>query len=281
MRLVKIPTERGSFTVQVMGEHGPWVVCWPPQLNDGESLKDFTRLLARHHQVVVCDPPAMGLNQHLPYSNQISDLVYYAHRVLIKLGIEQYHWVGQSAGGVVGAALYGAAPELFRSLTLVSTPMLKAGRFKLHLAAATFLLAGFQSGRELLAARAAEEVGSADSHEYALVSASLRKALMDAKPSTIRAMGTLPGEGVRAVFERLRANPPPMLIISGRHDRIVLARDQHTVAELTHSKYVELKCGHLCLQAEPEKTAHAIEKFIHYNELSDSARQKLALQAEA
>ncbi len=225
-------------------------------------MQEFAHLLSRNFRVVLCDPPAIGLNQNLPYSNAIADLVYYAHRVLIKLGIERCHWVGHSAGGVVGAGLYSALPDRIQSLTLASAPMLSQGRFKLHVAATTALLAGSRLGRHVLASRAVQEMGYADAQEKSQVAGYLRKALERCEPKTISSMRPLDGASVRRVFDKLRSNPAPLLILCGRHDRIVLQRDQRTVAEITQSQYADLNCGHMNLMVEPEGCAHAFMRFV-------------------
>lgn len=262
MRKINISTEQGNFAAQLLGERGDWVVCWPAQLNDGESLKSFAHLLAKDFRVLLCDPPATGINLGLPYTHHVSDLVYFAHRMLASMGIEQCHWVGQSAGGVVGAALHHVCPELIASLTLAATPMLSQGRFKLHIAATTSLLSGSRFGRHILASRGAQEMGCADAREQSLLTGYLQKALEHTSPKTISKMRPLDGAVVRRVFENLCSHPPPLLILCGRHDRIVLPRDQHTVAEITHSQYVELNCGHMPLFIEPDHCALAFRSFV-------------------
>jgi 3-oxoadipate enol-lactonase len=279
LKKINIPTDRGNFSAQLLGDKGPWVVCWPAQLNDGESMQEFARLLSRQFRVVLCDPPAIGLNQNLPYSHQIHDLVYYAHRVLTKLGIDRCHWVGHSAGGVVGAGLYGASPERIQSLTLASAPMLSQGRFKLATEVSTSLLAGSRLGRHLLASRALKEMGFAQPQEKSLVSSYLRKVLERTDPKTISSMRPLDGASVRRVFDKLRSSPPPMLILCGRHDRIVLQRDQRTVAEITQSQYADLNCGHMNLLVEPEACAHAFMRFV--KTLDTHRSQPIALAVRA
>lgn len=272
MNKISIATDRGNFTAQLLGTRGDWVVCWPAQFSDAESLQGFAQLISRDFRVVLCDPPAVGLNQHLTYSPAIQDSVHYAHWVLRKLGIEKCHWVGQNAGGVIGAALYVASPEYFLSLSLASAPMLSQSRFKLHVAATTALLSGSRLGRHVLAARGASESGYADAQEKALIVAYLRKVLERIKPQTIIQMRPLDGASVRRVFDKMRIKPPPLLVLCGRHDRIVLQRDQRTVAEITQSQYVDVNCGHMPLLAAPENCAHAFQRFVKTLALHDFAK---------
>lgn len=250
------------MTAHLLGERGDWVVCCPGQLNDIESLRDFAQLLARDFRVVLFDAPAIASNHNLPYTCAIPDLLYYAQRLLMKLGIERCHWVGQSAGGVVGAAVHGLLPEQLLSLSLASAPMLGQGRFRLHVAASTALLSRSRFGRAVLASRGIKAMGYASAQEKAMLLGYLRDVLERTKPQTIASMRPLDGASVRRVFDKLRAAPPPMLVLCGRHDQIVLHRDQRTVAEITHAQFVDLNCGHLPLMAEPEKCAHAFRRFV-------------------
>jgi pimeloyl-ACP methyl ester carboxylesterase len=261
LKTANVPTSRGNFSVQLLGAAGDWVVCWPAQLNDFESMLAFAQELAKQYRVVLCDPPAVGLNQHLPYTPELPDMVFFARRVLDELGIEQCHWVGQSAGGVVGAALGIALPMRLLSLTLVATPMLSQGRFKLHVAGSTFLLASSRLGRGLLASRAAADMGFASNDEKRLVRQYLRLALERTQPQAIRRMRPLDGADVRRVFDHLRTTSTPLLILCGKHDRIVLPRDQRTVAETTRAQFESLDTGHMSLLAAPQASALAFWRF--------------------
>lgn len=262
MKKIQIATEQGDFTAQVIGSRGQWVVCWPTQLSDLESIADFALMLSREYRVVICEPPGVGMNVSLPYSNLVNDMVYYAHRVLNHLGIEQCHWVGQSAGGVVGAALHSATPGRIQSLTLVATPMLSQGRLKVHLAATTSLLAGSKLGRRLLAARIVKDVGFRDEKEKRLLAGYFTGLLDRIDPKTIAALRPIDGASVRRVFERLRQSPPPMLVLGGEFDRVILLRDQRTVAEITQARFVQVPSGHMTLLVEPDVCAHAFFRFM-------------------
>jgi 3-oxoadipate enol-lactonase len=261
LKTVTVPTGRGNFSEKLLGAAGDWVVCWPAQLNDFESMLAFAQLLAKQYRVVLCDPPAVGLNQHLPYTPELPDMVFFARRVLDELGIKQCHWVGQSAGGVVGAALGIALPTRLLSLTLVATPMLSQGRFKLHVAGSTFLLASSRLGRSLLASRAAQDMGFANRREKETVGAYLRAVLERTQPQAIRQMRPLHGPDVRRVFDQLSTTSIPLLVLCGKHDLIVLPRDQRTVAETARAQFESLDTGHMSLLAAPEASAQAFLSF--------------------
>jgi 3-oxoadipate enol-lactonase len=259
---ISITTDRGLFTAQLMGVRGDWVICWPAQLNDSDSMRDFARILSRNYRVVMCDPPAVGLNRNIAYTQSIPHMVYFAQCVLKHLDIARCHWVGHSAGGVVGMALYNAMPNCVQSLTLASTPMLSQGRFTLHIAVTKALLTGIRLGRRILASCGVEQMGYGSPQEKKQVIAYLRKALEQCDPKTISSMRPLEGSVVRAEFDKLRHRTPPLLILCGRHDSIVLPRDQRTVAEITQSPFALLPCGHMSLLIEPEQSAHAFARFM-------------------
>ncbi len=246
----------------MLGERGQWVLCWPAQLTDHKSYLAFAQLLAHEHRIILIDPPAIGANQHLPYSDDLKRMVYFAQRTLSHLGAEQCHWVGHSAGGVVGAGLRVAAPGRIQSLTLSSAPMLSQGRFKLTAIAFKTLLSGSRWGRRLLAARGVAQVGFRDTQEKNLINTYLQDLFERTPPKTISSMRTLDSKVVRGIFDKLRTSPPPMLVLCGKHDPVVFPRDQRTVSDITQAQFVELPCGHMNLLAQPEASADAVMRFI-------------------
>jgi pimeloyl-ACP methyl ester carboxylesterase len=262
LKTIAVTTEQGKFHAHLLGDKGEWVLCWPAQLTDHKSYLGFAQILARDHRVILIDPPAIGANQHLPYSDDLKRMVYFAQRTLSHLHVEQCHWVGHSAGGVVGVALRVAAPSRILSLTLACAPMLSQGRFRLTAAAAKAMLTGSRWGRRLLAARGVVQVGFHDEKEKNLVSQYLQDLFERTPPKTISNMRTLDSHIVRGVFDKLRADPPPMLVLCGRHDPVVLLRDQRTVAEITHAQFVDLPCGHMNLLAQPEASAQAVLRLM-------------------
>jgi pimeloyl-ACP methyl ester carboxylesterase len=262
LKTISTTTEQGKIHAHVIGERGAWVACWPAQLTDHQCMLDFAQLLAREHRVVLFDPPAVGANRDLPYSDDIKRMVYFAQAALSHLGIEQCHWVGMSAGGVVGAALRVAEPSRILSLTLAGTPMISQGRFKLTAMASKNLLAGSRWGRHVLVSRGVAQVGFRDDQEKHLIGKYLRRLFERTPPQTIRAMRPLDSGVVRNVFDKLRTDAPHMLVLCGKYDPVVLPRDQRTVAEITQAQFVELRCGHMNLLVEPEKSAHAFLRFV-------------------
>ncbi len=261
MKKVLISTSFGSFHAQLLGTQGDWVICWPAQALDGESLMRFAQILAQTHRVVLVDPPAVGLNQHLPYTAQLDELVAYAHSLLMSLGIQRCHWVGHSSGGPLGAALHAAMPNCLQSLSLASSPMLKQSHVKQHKTILRALFAGFEQGRRFLAKRFAREVGASNGVERAQVAEHFLRSMNSIAPHNIRKLRPLDGHAVRQAFDEVRKKTVPILVLSGAHDGVVWPRDQRTVAEITQGTYVELNCGHLTLQMRAEECASAFLSF--------------------
>lgn len=261
MKKVLISTSKGGFHAQLLGMKGDWVICWPAQALDGESLMPFAQIIAHSHRVVLLDPPAVGLNQHLPYTAQLDELVAYAHSLLMSLGIQRCHWVGHSSGGPLGAALHAAMPSCLKSLTLASAPMLKQSHVKQHKTILRDLFAGFAKGRQFLAKRFAREVGASNGVERAQVAEHYLRSMNSMTPHNIRQLRPLDGQAVRQAFDALGNKPVPILVLCGMHDGVVWPRDQRTVAESTQGTYVELNCGHLTLQMKAPDCASAFLSF--------------------
>jgi pimeloyl-ACP methyl ester carboxylesterase len=277
MKTVSIPTDQGSFHAHLLGDAGSWVICWPAQPNDYKSMLEFAKLISHQHRVVICEPMAIGANHQLPYSNKIAHSALYAKHVFVYLGIEACHWVGQSAGGAVGAAICAAAPARILSLTLASAPMLRQGRFLMAATFSTAVLSSSRWGRALLLKRSIKLLGYAGQAQKLQLLQYLQTMFDATPPKTIRKMRPLDGESVRALFDKLRAKPPRTLVICGQFDGVVLPRDQRTVAETLRAKYLELPCGHLSILALPQECADAFLSFAaqHSAALRDSQRVPL------
>lgn len=276
MKTISVATEQGNFQAHRLGQRGDWVVCWPGQLNDHAAFIDFATILAKNHRVILCDLPGFGSNRELPYTHSINEHVYYAHQLLIKTGIKRCHWVGFAGGGVVGAALHLAMPTRLISLTLASTPMLSQSRIKLNTMAASSLLGGSRLGRRLLSSRVVREMGYANEAEKALLIKYFQQTFERAHPKAVTHLRAIDGVSVRRTFDRLRTHQPPMLILMGKHDGVILPRDQRTVAEITRSEIVYLDCGHMTLTIEPENCANAFLHFVSRLEAREPSANALA-----
>jgi pimeloyl-ACP methyl ester carboxylesterase len=261
LKTLRIATEKGKFHAHLMGDHGEWVVCWPGQLQDHESFKEFAQTLALDFRVLLCDIPAFGANRALPYTHSIDHHVYFARQLLAALKIDRCHWVGLSGGGVIGAALHNVMPQTLISLTLASTPLLSQSRISIQAMAASTFLGSSRLARRLLTSRIVQEMGYASAAEKAQLIAYFRKAFEQAHPQVISKLHALQGASLRRTFDQMRTHQPRMLLLTGKHDRVVLPRDQRTVAEITQSPIIYLDCGHMTLLVEPEACAHAFMRF--------------------
>lgn len=272
LKTVAIPTAQGRFAVHLLGSQGDWIVCWPTRVCDHTNMLDFASVLQHEYRILMIDPPGNGHNRALNYRPAVSDQAFFALQAMDFLGIEQCHWVGHSAGGVVGTVLHLTSPGRVKTLTLGSTPMLRQGRFNLAAAAASPILARSRFGRRILATRAMDELGFRNEEERRLVIRHMSQSLDKASPSVVSAVRPLDGDMVRRMFEQLRAKHPPMLVIAGQHDHVVLARDQQTVAQLTQARFAQLPCGHMTFLVEPENCALAFQRFIQVLTWPDSTR---------
>lgn len=81
-------------------------------------------------------------------------------------------------------------------------------------------------------------------------------------PEMLRHFAT--AEGVIDVVDRLGSVPQPVLVISGRHDRVCpVAAAEATAAGLPHGELVVLEdCGHMSFVEEPERYVGAVRDFL-------------------
>lgn len=82
-------------------------------------------ILSPRHRVLRPDIRGCGSSGDpgVDYVFRVDDLVSDVVTILDQLGLEEVHYIGESAGGVVGAIAAARHPSRFRSLTLVSTPI--------------------------------------------------------------------------------------------------------------------------------------------------------------
>lgn len=94
----------------------------------GRSSKSFFQWvppLAGQYRVIRRDMRGHGLSQDPSRDNpwSVEALVSDMAGFLDALGLDKVHYLGESAGGVLGVALAAAHPGRLRSLTLISTPL--------------------------------------------------------------------------------------------------------------------------------------------------------------
>jgi pimeloyl-ACP methyl ester carboxylesterase len=225
-------------------------------------MKEFAQILALDFRVLLCDIPAFGANRSLPYTHDIDRHVYFARHLLAALKIDRCHWVGHAGGGVIGVALHNVMPDCLLSLTLASTPLLSQSRISLQSTAARTFLGSSRLARRLFTSRIVQEMGYASAAEKSQLIAYYRQAFEQAQPDILSKLRALDGVSLRRSFDQMRTHPPRLLVLTGKHDHVVLPRDQRTVAEITQSPIVSLDCGHMTLLVEPETCAHAFMRFV-------------------
>jgi 3-oxoadipate enol-lactonase len=109
-------TDIAKPTQTVLMQHYVW--------GDHSDLRAWVPTLARHYRVIRMDRRGNGRSGVPPLGTAftVDGFVADAIDLLDRLGIEKVHFVGQSFGGVVGAALASSHPDRVRSLIMCSTP---------------------------------------------------------------------------------------------------------------------------------------------------------------
>jgi len=254
-------------------------MCWPSRINGHKTMLEFARLIAADFRVIVLDPPGLGSNTEIGFCATMSEHVHLALTVLDHLNIRQVHWVGHITAGIAGAMLYRHAPQRITSITLSGTPLLREGRFTLSYLISLRLLLRYPLGRKIIAHRLVENLGYASKSEYERIAAATSKTIETIPREILQNLRLLDGKLVRQIYQGLHQQHPPMLVIAGKYDKAVLARDQHTVAETTNSQYVELSCGHMTFFIKPERCAEAFDSFVkrQNKHLENQAQPQLAM----
>jgi pimeloyl-ACP methyl ester carboxylesterase len=91
---------------------------------DHRQFRTWVPALARDYRVLRLDRRGSGRSAAPPYGYEyiVEGLVADFAGFLDALGIERVHYVGESLGGVLGAAFAALHPERVRSLVLIATP---------------------------------------------------------------------------------------------------------------------------------------------------------------
>ena len=260
-----IQTPIGEFVVHHTRGPGPAVVCWPSLLGDHRSVLEFAALLAPNFQVVLIDPPGIGVNNSITRWPLLSEQVELAHTVLDALQIDTCHWVGQGYGGHVGVGVATRFARRIRSLTLSSVPFVQMARVNVLPQPVADLLLNFSWGRRFAANHLARQLSTKDRrYERALVRESLRLLMANSNPEVVKQLGPMPTELLEQMRDMLKLMTAPTMIIAGQHDKSVLRRDQHTTAELVHgARYHEVDSGLMTLLVRPKECAEFFMQFAH------------------
>jgi pimeloyl-ACP methyl ester carboxylesterase len=117
----------------------PWVqsevvLLQHGNLRNGRLWRGWVPYFGRRYRVLRPDFPGHGRSPD-PGPDAVFSVerfVAAAVALLDRLEIERVHWVGESLGGVVGAALAGAHPDRVSTLTAISVPLRMDERRKSH-----------------------------------------------------------------------------------------------------------------------------------------------------
>jgi 3-oxoadipate enol-lactonase len=117
-----VETDLGRLHVESLGS-GPPVLCWPALFFAGLTARPQCDELAASHRVLLIHPPGHGKSDAPRRKFTLDDTATAALRVLDQAGIDRAIFLGACWGGVVGVAAALRAPERFRALILMNSPM--------------------------------------------------------------------------------------------------------------------------------------------------------------
>lgn len=246
---------------QVRGESGPWVVLVHGALVHSGSWADQVPVLSANHRVVTFDIRGYGhsaaIDGHFSISAAADDL----QALLGHLGIESTAVVGFSMGGFIAQELALRAPELVRSLVLVSTAARVGGD-----AAAVFRERASVIERDGLDAEREQHVPRAFSNAF-------RTAHPDALRRYAEEVVSNDPAVVAATFraladfdahERLGEVVAPTLIVAGAQDPALGPDAARELAAAIAGATVEVlpDVGHTLHLETPERFARLVIEFL-------------------
>jgi pimeloyl-ACP methyl ester carboxylesterase len=100
---------------------GPALVLVHGYLGGSEQWSAEMRALSSNLDVVALDLPGFGRSKHLPAPDQISGYAEAVLDALDGLGIQRFHLLGHSMGGMVVQDMVRLAPERVDRLVLYAT----------------------------------------------------------------------------------------------------------------------------------------------------------------
>lgn len=111
------PTHSPRFAYRREGAGQPLLML---HAEDGAGAwRTFHDVLARRFEVILPEHPGFGAAERPEWLDSMHELVYGYLEFLDGLGVGPMHLAGESFGGWLAAELAAAAPERFRSLTLI------------------------------------------------------------------------------------------------------------------------------------------------------------------
>ena len=90
---------------------------WDLQSTEG----DLQSSLAQEHELIIIELPGFGAHSHLPSSDSIAGFADYALDELSARGIERFHLLGHSMGGMIVQEMMAKAPQKIAKFILYGT----------------------------------------------------------------------------------------------------------------------------------------------------------------
>jgi pimeloyl-ACP methyl ester carboxylesterase/membrane protein DedA with SNARE-associated domain len=211
----------------------------------GGDFAGVAPLLAERRRVIVPDLPGFGRTSAVVPDYSIRAHADYVLQLMDRLRVERAHLVGFSMGGGVALSLYDLAPERVLSTTLVSAIGVQElelfGDYRLNHLVHGAQLAGLWLMREVL-----PHMGYLDGAFFGVPYA---RNFYDSDQRPLR--------------EILTSFAPPMLILHGRDDFLVLpevAVEHHRL--VPQSELAMLDGSHFMIFMEPRRIAGPLADFV-------------------
>lgn len=219
-------------------------------------------LLAADFTVLIYDNRGFGDSDKPPGPYSTAALADDAAAVLDAAGIERAHVLGLSLGGMAAQELALRRPERVHRLVLLSTTPGGARAFPMPAVTVQLMLTAATLPPELALRRLVENA-IADSAPSALVEQILAYRL--AHPPDQAGWEAQASAGItHDAFGRLEALRAPTLVIHGRDDTVVDARNGELLAKSIPDARLELLpgCGHLAAFEQPVTLAGLVHSFL-------------------
>jgi pimeloyl-ACP methyl ester carboxylesterase len=238
--------------------------CWQ---NWFENLPHF----APRHRVVALDLPGFGHSPLPPWEISVERYGRLLHDFCAAIGIGDCAVMGNSMGGLVSAEAAGREPERFERLVLVSAVGISATTMRRAPADALARTLVASAPMWLRIGEHSMRRPTLRHHAFSGVfynPSKLRTELLYEffhhgahRPGFPHALRSMVGYDV---LEQLEEVEVPTLIVWGRQDRIVGARDAHEFGlRLRNSRTVILdRCGHVPMAERPVRFNRLLEEFL-------------------
>jgi pimeloyl-ACP methyl ester carboxylesterase len=224
--------------------------------------------LAEHHRVIAVDLPGFGGSDALPTEDSFEGYVHSLRALLDELAIPSVALVGHSLGGLVALSFAAQEPERTRCLVLVSgggvelsALRLRAIQMVFRCLAAVLAVPGFH---RLLTTRVVGRLVTWPAvHAHRDVPTDLLRRMVPHRVSPGFMDAVRRGSEQLAVLD-LRRVTAPVLLIWGRHDRILpFTTGERLDSSLRQSRLVVLEgAGHCAMFERPDEFLDVATNFL-------------------